>query len=123
MQAIRSKRTALENRVCSALWRRGLRFRRNVRTLPGCPDIAVARRRVAIFLDSCFWHGCPVHYNTPRHNADYWAAKLSRNRRRDDAVTTWYRDAGWAVVRVWEHDVRQDFEGVVERLAALLRPS
>ncbi len=116
MQAIRSKRTKLENRVCRELWHRGLRFRRNVADLPGKPDIAVKKRKVVVFIDSCFWHGCPDHGHIPATNSDYWLHKIQRNRTRDRAVNQFYTDRGWRIKRVWEHELRENFSGVIEAL-------
>ena len=93
--------------VRSAVHRAGLRFRKNQR-IPfdgGSvrPDIVFSRRRVAIFLDGCYWHRCPVHGTAPRTNAEYWAAKLDGNVARDIHVTERLRAQGWTVVRIWEH--------------------
>ena len=119
MKSIRSRNSQMEQGIASALWRRGLRFRRNVRTLFGTPDLANQRRRLVVFLDSCFWHGCPEHYQVPRTNAEYWAVKVRRNRERDVVVTEWYQERAWRIVRIWEHEVRQDPAAVVERLASI----
>jgi DNA mismatch endonuclease (patch repair protein) len=76
-------------------------------------------RRVAVFVDGCFWHGCPQHGTTPRANGSYWQAKLARNRKRDVATTAALTLAGWTVVRVWEHNISggaQEVERVVRGL-------
>ena len=70
MQAIKSK-SKLEDLVARELWKRGIRYRRNVKTLFGKPDIAIQKYRVVIFIDSCFWHSCPVHGNIPKSNVEY----------------------------------------------------
>lgn len=67
-------------------------------------DIAFPRRRVAVFVDGCFWHGCPEHGTQPKSNVDRWTAKLEANYERDRRVDTHLRDRGWLVVRVWEHE-------------------
>lgn len=121
MQRIRSRRTRWEDEISRELWRRGCRFRRNVRTLYGTPDFVNRRRRVVVFLDSCFWHGCPEHYNVPQQNADYWAEKLYRNRARDEAVTRFYVDQHWTIIRVWTHDVKYDKDEVIRRISSALR--
>jgi DNA mismatch endonuclease (patch repair protein) len=120
MQAIRASHTAMEDRISHELWRRGLRYRRNVPGLMGKPDIASKKRRVAVFLDSCFWHACPYHGNRPKTNAEYWDHKLERNKVRDAEVTHYYQSRGWHVIRVWEHEVKENFDGVVEEIADLL---
>ena len=85
------------------LHRRGMRFRVNLQGAPGRPDIALTRARIAVFVDGCFWHGCPDHAVAPKSNAQWWRTKLdgniARDRRNDDAL----HEAGWEVVRVWEH--------------------
>ncbi|WP_409997644.1 very short patch repair endonuclease [Bradyrhizobium sp. SZCCHNRI3043] len=80
-------------------WRRHLR-------LPGTPDLAFPKAKVAVFLDGCFWHGCPKCYRAPKHNAEFWKQKVERNRKRDKAADSQLRAMGWNVVRVWEHSLR-----------------
>ncbi|KKK98478.1 hypothetical protein LCGC14_2642350 [marine sediment metagenome] len=67
-------------------------------------DLIFRRRRLAVFVDGCFWHGCPRHYSTPRRNAAWWTDKIERNRRRDKQTSRLLRRTGWTVVRVWEHE-------------------
>ncbi len=109
MSAVRAKGTKLEDRFCAALRSEGLRgFRRNVESLPGRPDVVFRSARVAIFVDSCFWHGCPSHLRMPASNLDYWTQKIRRNKARDRAAARLLRQGGWTVVRVWEHQLRED---------------
>lgn len=77
-------------------WRRGS-------TLPGRPDFVFPRVRLAVFVDGCFWHGCPLHATWPKQNAAFWRAKILGNRRRDQAVDRQLRQLGWGIVRIWEH--------------------
>jgi DNA mismatch endonuclease (patch repair protein) len=77
-------------------WRRHL-------PLPGRPDFAFRRERVAIFVDGCFWHGCPKHFKRPQSSQEFWDAKLASNRARDARVTRELRRQGWKVLRIWEH--------------------
>jgi len=79
-------------------WRRHL-------PLPGCPDFAFPKLRIAVFVDGCFWHGCPKHFSPPVNRAGFWAAKIGGNRKRDRRVTCELRARGWLVVRIWEHDL------------------
>jgi DNA mismatch endonuclease (patch repair protein) len=92
----------------SELHRLGLRFRKDLRidlaSLRVRPDIVFTRSRVAVFVDGCFWHGCPDHGSSPKANAEYWAEKFARNRRRDKLVDAALQSEGWRVVRVWEHE-------------------
>lgn len=120
MQAIKSQ-SELENIVSKALWHKGIRFRKNVRSLFGTPDIAIKKYKVVIFIDSCFWHVCPIHGNRPKTNQDFWDKKLARNQERDKEVTQYYRDKNWNILRVWEHDVKKDFDNTIERIAEFIQ--
>jgi DNA mismatch endonuclease (patch repair protein) len=71
----------------------------------GQPDFAFAEARIAIFVDSCFWHGCPKHLRRPKSNRSYWDAKIDGNKRRDKRLTARLQSDGWKVVRFWEHDI------------------
>ncbi|AWP26363.1 very short patch repair endonuclease [Paenibacillus sp. Cedars] len=121
MSAIRSKGTKLEDRVSKELWRRGYRFRKNLNTLFGKPDIAIKKYKVVIFLDSCFWHGCDIHYRIPKSNYDYWFNKIERNRARDKVVNEYYEQKGWTLIRVWDHEVKEDIEAVIDRIDRILQ--
>jgi DNA mismatch endonuclease (patch repair protein) len=116
MTRIRSEDTKMEVRVRSALHRRGLRFRKNVRTLVGKPDIVFPSTRVAVFLDSCFWHQCRYHSNLPKTRMSYWLPKLARNKIRDKAVKRELRKQGWTVLRFWEHQIQNDIDGCVNKI-------
>lgn len=115
MKAIKS-RSRLEDTVSKALWREGYRFRKNDKTLLGKPDISIKKYKVAIFIDSCFWHGCPLHGNMPESNREYWEKKLLRNKKRDQEVNEYYRKMGWNCLRVWEHDLKQDFDQTIKQI-------
>lgn len=94
-------------------------WRRHV-ALPGRPDFVFRSARLAVFVDGCFWHGCPRCYRAPRNNAAYWADKLLTNRRRDRKVCRELRAKGWSVCRVWEHALRESPERVAKRIARIL---
>jgi DNA mismatch endonuclease (patch repair protein) len=79
---------------------------RTQQKLPGRPDFSFRKEKVAIFVDGCFWHGCPQHYRLPQSNVEFWEAKITRNRRRDRRDTRALKARGWRVVRIWEHDLR-----------------
>lgn len=107
MQGNRSRDTKPELAVRRILHAKGLRYRVNFRLLSGprrTADIAFTRARIAVFIDGCFWHGCPVHYRAPRSNVSYWSAKVARNRERDLETTEHLISAGWKVLRFWSHD-------------------
>ena len=115
MAAIRRKDTKPELALRSELHAMGYRFRKDfpIRADDGRlirPDIVFTRYRVAIFIDGCFWHSCPIHGRQPTSNASYWLPKLEGNAARDREQTAALESAGWTVLRFWEHE---DFERVV----------
>lgn len=116
MKAIKSTHTKFEDKVCKALWNKGLRFRKNVKTLPGKPDIAIKKFKTVIFLDSCFWHKCSEHFKRPRSNNEYWDPKLARNVERDAEVNSFYLQHGWSLLRIWEHEIKQDFNNTINKI-------
>ncbi|MEU4473871.1 very short patch repair endonuclease [Micromonospora sp. NPDC023888] len=86
------------------LHRRGLRFRVNFRELPGRPDLAFTKARLAVFVDGCFWHMCADHVRLPKNNREWWVAKLEANVSRDREKDRRLTDLGWLAVHVWEHE-------------------
>lgn len=107
MKANRRRDTKPELRILSALHRSGLRFRVDTAPLAGVrrrADIVLTRVHVAVFIDGCFWHGCPEHFIPPKTNADYWRQKIQRNRDRDKDTDRILADEGWTVLRFWEHE-------------------
>lgn len=108
MQSVRSKHTKFEERITKALWKKGLRFRKNVKDLFGAPDMAIKKYKAVVFLDSCFWHGCELHSKIPDTNQEYWQRKILRNKKRDLEVNEHYRKKGWRILRVWEHEVKEN---------------
>ena len=119
MRANKRTGTKPELALRSALHRLGYRFRKDLRVdVPGVrvrPDIVFTRLRVAVFVDGCFWHVCPDHSKPPRNNEWYWSPKLQRNVARDHEVTTSLREAGWQVIRVWEHEPLEEAVATVEQ--------
>lgn len=116
MSRIRSTKTGPEMRLRQALWARCLRYRLN-RKLPGKPDLVFVGARLAVFVDGCFWHGCPVHGTSPKSNQSYWTPKIARNRERDAIVSATLQSTGWTVLRFWEHEIEDNLDGVVEAIA------
>lgn len=116
-----------EVRLRSILHRRGYRFLKNsLIRLVGVsvrPDIVFTRVKIAVFVDGCFWHGCPDHGGRPRSNSDYWEAKLAKNVRRDRLVDAQLEAAGWQVVRLWEHVKPAEGADVVAEVVAIARAS
>lgn len=123
MKANRRTDTQPEVRLRSLLHRSGLRFRKDFPVRASGvlvrPDIVFPGPRVAVFVDGCFWHACPEHASYPRANAEFWAEKFERNRRRDLKVTRALKGDGWEVLRLWEHIAP---ETACDEVAALVRP-
>lgn len=129
MQAQRRHDTGPEMALRRVLHRRGLRYRLHVRPLPGLrrsADIVFRRARVAVFVDGCFWHGCPEHGRRAHDvNSWYWPAKIERNRERDADTNRQLDAAGWSVIRIWEHDdpvaAAANIEAEVRRRRSVVR--
>jgi DNA mismatch endonuclease, patch repair protein len=119
MQANRSRDTKPELEVRRALHRLGLRYRVAIAPEPGLrrrADIVFTRARVAVFIDGCFWHGCPEHGRSSfSHNVDYWPAKIAANVARDADTTERLRQAGWLVLRFWEHEAATEIVKDIRR--------
>lgn len=116
MKAIRSKNTKMEVLVSKYLWNNGIRFRKNVKNLFGKPDIAIKKYKVVIFLDSCFWHKCPEHFIKPSSNIKFWEDKIAANVARDFKVNEYYKNKGWHVLRIWEHEIKKDFDNTMVKI-------
>ena len=118
----RTRDTAAEWSLRRLLHARGLRYRVDA-VLPGLPrrraDILFPRQKLAVFVDGCFWHGCPEHKTAPKTNAAWWATKLARNVERDRETDAHLVELGWTVLRIWEHE---DPERAADLVAAAVRP-
>ena len=126
MQAIRGRDTKPERRIRSELHRLGLRFRiqgRPVTASRRTVDIVFGALRVAVFVDGCFWHGCPRHGHGTRMNSAFWMEKIAANRRRDRNTDRLLARHGWIVVRVWEHEDAPRAARRVARILSLRRRS
>jgi DNA mismatch endonuclease (patch repair protein) len=120
MAAVKGKNTGPEIVLRKALYAAGVRgWRCHYRRAPGTPDIAWPRRRVAVFVDGAFWHGHPSRHR-PGRSGSYWDEKIARNVERDRAVDIELEDLGWAVVRVWDFEVKRDLPAVVAKVEAVL---
>jgi len=109
MQANTGRTTAPERHLRSLAHRLGLRFRVDCRpdpTLRCDADLVFRRSRVCVFVDGCYWHGCPLHFAVPKQNTAWWAEKIADNCRRDARRTAELKDRGWKVIRLWEHEVQ-----------------
>jgi len=124
MRANRARDTAPERSIRSILHARGHRYRTHYRPVAGLrrtADIAFTRLKVVIFVDGCFWHGCPKHFIAPKTNSAYWGPKIDANMARDRSTDRALRDAGWTVMRFWEHHAPVDVADQIERQLAELR--
>ena len=115
MSRVRSKDTKPELAVRGILWRRGFRYRIHDSTLPGTPDISNKRRGFAVFVDGCFWHGCPVCYAELKTNVAFWRKKVSRNRERRETVRADLKGRGLQVIEIWEREAN-DLNTVLEKI-------
>jgi len=121
MSRVRRRDTDLELILRRALWAAGFRYRLK-NSLPGKPDIVFKRARLAVFVDGCFWHGCPKHSTIPKSNTAFWKAKLGRNRERDIEVGRTLKRMGWKVIRIWQHELKANSAKAVSRIErALIR--
>ena len=118
MKAIRSSETKMELLLSRALWSRGLRFRRNVNSVIGKPDIAIKKYRIAIFVDSEFFHGKDWEKNKYRIQSkrEFWWPKIEGNMKRDKFVNRALKNEGWIVIRIWSHDVKNKLEMKCQRI-------
>jgi DNA mismatch endonuclease (patch repair protein) len=127
MRGNRRRDTKPEKALRSALFSLGLRYRVDYpirpveHSRPIRPDIVFTRARLAVFVDGCFWHGCPEHGNRPRQNTPYWDAKLDRNLDRDRRYDAMLESGGWTVVRVWEHESPREAALTILRILTSLR--
>ncbi|ACU70338.1 DNA mismatch endonuclease Vsr [Catenulispora acidiphila DSM 44928] len=121
MQGNRGRDTRPEIAVRSALHRAGLRYRVNFRPLTELrrtADIVFTKAKVAVFIDGCFWHGCPEHHRASHVNASYWKEKIATNKARDADTERRLQVAGWTVIRAWEHEAP---DAVADRVIATVR--
>lgn len=113
----RTSGTYPERLMRRALTALGIPFQENPRVLGMRPDIVMPELRVAVFVDGCFWHGCPRHFKVPEKNPVFWSAKIGRNKARDERQEVKLIAAGWVVVRLWEHEIRSSATRSAARVA------
>lgn len=117
MQHIRSKDTSIEIKLRKALWHKGIRYRKNYKALPGKPDIAITKYRIAIFCDSSFWHGRDFDKKKPVDtNHEYWDSKIKKNMKRDLDVNRQLKEMGWLVLRFWDIEINKQLEMCVNKV-------
>ncbi|MHB1547013.1 MAG: very short patch repair endonuclease [bacterium] len=110
MRAVKDRDSEIEIAFRKALWRKGLRYRKNYSKYFGKPDIVLKKYKTVIFIDSCFWHGCQSHFRMPGTRQEYWSGKIERNKERDLKVNDYYKKLGWNLFRVWEHEISNKIE-------------
>ena len=120
MKLVKTKSTKPEIETSRVLRKLRVRFRRNVRSLPGTPDFVLPDHNVAVFVHGCFWHGCPRCFRGTKRNAAWWREKVTGNRRRDHRKARQLRSLGYRVVQLWEHD---SAERVARRISTTTRRS
>lgn len=121
MSRVRSKDTAAEMTLRRALWADGIRgWRCNVRSITGTPDLAWAGRKIAIFVDSAWWHGHPSRWQ-PGKLSPWWDAKIERNRERDREVNRALESDGWTIIRIWDFELQKNLASAVRRVREALR--
>jgi DNA mismatch endonuclease (patch repair protein) len=123
MQRVKGKGCkTTERRLRAALVRAGIRgWKLNVRGVTGCPDFYFPRQKVAVFVDGCFWHGCPECGHVPKRNSAFWRTKMARNSERDADTTAALEIKGIAVLRFWEHQLRDSLQRCIREIIKLLR--
>jgi len=122
MSRIRGRDTKPEVLLRKALWGLGFRYRLK-NTLPGKPDIVFPSRRVVIFVDGCFWHKCPQHFQVPSNNRDFWKEKINSNVQRDQKINEALKQLGWKVIRLWEHEVKKTLPEALDKVVPFLAPN
>jgi DNA mismatch endonuclease (patch repair protein) len=115
MRQVKSRDTKPEMVLRKKLHAKGVRYRVHY-TLDGKPDFVIVSKKVVVFVDGCFWHKCPVCFRAPKSNTEYWKSKIERNLERDSKITSALEAKGWKVIRIWEHEIRKNLNGTVERL-------
>ena len=105
-----------EVRLIAAMRTAGIKGWRRHQSLPGRPDFTFRREKVVVFVDGCFWHGCPRHFVAPSTSGEFWRRKIDQNRRRDARVNRQLRKLGWRVLRIWEHALKR--RAALERTTA-----
>jgi DNA mismatch endonuclease (patch repair protein) len=107
MASVKSRNTkSTELRFISILKDKGITGWRRNYCLTGKPDFAFPRLKIAVFIDGCFWHGCPIHCRMPSSNINYWNEKIKKNKIRDKKITKTLKMKGWQVIRIWEHEIK-----------------
>jgi len=117
MSSIRSKNTKPEIQIRKGVWALGKRYRIHDKTVFGTPDMSNRSKKVAVFIDGCFWHGCSRCYTEPKTNTKFWRDKITTNRDRRKKVTAELRKDNWKIMQFWEHQVKKNSEKITLKIA------
>lgn len=120
MSRIKGRDTGPELSLRHCVWALGLRYRLQYRIGRTRPDMVFVGAKLAVFVDGCFWHGCPLHSTMPKNNREFWEQKLRRNRERDAETTKQLEAESWRVLRIWEHEIEASAAHCAQRIAAML---
>jgi DNA mismatch endonuclease (patch repair protein) len=123
MSRIKGKNTGPEVKLRKLLFSNGIRGYRIHFDLPGKPDIVFVKKKIAIFIDGCFWHKCPVDFQEPETRKEFWMKKINSNVERDKKINVQLQNMGWLVIRFWEHDVKKRPDEIVEVIKKNLEDS
>jgi len=115
MSRIKHRWTSIEKKVHNYLKGNRVKHKMHPKETPGA-DILVTDKKMAVFLHGCFWHGCKKCYREPKSNVEFWRNKALRNKMRDRRARTFYEERGYKVVIIWEHELKHNFEGAMERI-------
>lgn len=121
MASIKGKNTKPELTIRKMLWAKGMRYRIHNRAVFGTPDISIKKKKLAIFIDGCFWHGCSKCYKEPKTNVEYWKNKISRNKKRRMTVKTNLKNDGWDVFEFWEHEINNNPKRILSKILSIER--
>jgi DNA mismatch endonuclease (patch repair protein) len=116
MSKVRNKDSLIEVEFRKKLWNAGFRYRKNSTKYFGKPDLVLKKYKTVIFIDSCFWHGCEKHGSVPQTNKKFWKKKIVRNIDRDREVDSHYKKIDWNIIRIWEHDLKNNFEYISNKI-------
>jgi DNA mismatch endonuclease, patch repair protein len=123
MSRIKGKNTGPEVKLRKLLYSKGIRGYRIHYNLAGKPDIVFIKKKIAIFIDGCFWHKCPICFQEPETRKEFWMKKIHSNVERDKKVDDQLRDDGWTVIRIWEHEIKKNPEKYIEIIREKLQNS
>lgn len=120
MSKVKSRDSKIEVDFRKAIWKAGFRYRKNPTRYFGKPDIVLPKHKTAIFIDSCFWHGCKKHCRIPMVRKKYWTEKIERNKQRDKEVNRYYKKIDWKIIRIWEHEIAKNINNTLKRINSLI---